>query len=224
MYTVLVIGPFHDPITKRIIDSAICHEEIKKIIVSNWKNDSIKITTNNKKVIFVQNDSNEVIGYNHFHVQSQAVTIVNAFKIGVETEFVIKVRSDWAYTNFENIIKKHKQDVSKILCSNIYFRPTRIYPYHCSDHLVVTTSKIFLSAWTMLLTRYRNNDINRPYYTNYPAMEQLFADEFLHAKGEHVRNNLTTNITKIMKKHFDIITIDDSTHKDFITKKWNKFI
>lgn len=72
---------------------------------------------------------------NEQNVYLQVYTTLNGLN-SVDTPFVIKIRSDEYYYNFNPFISKIDENLDKIVTTNIFFRKTATHPYHISDHII----------------------------------------------------------------------------------------
>ena len=83
------------------------------------------------------------------NIYYQVYSVVEGLK-KCETEYVIKVRGDEYYDNWEKYIKKIKEERSKIITTNIFFRHPKNKAYHISDHIIGGTrenmEKMFYSC------------------------------------------------------------------------------
>ena len=216
MFTLIIQGPTTS-ITQQIVDSALSENRIEKIIVSHWGTDSVQIYPIDKVELILSNNpypNNTSVVWNKFNLANQAMTTVNAFNEKISTPYVIKLRSNWPYLDFQKIIDRFLEEPSKILTSNLFFRHTKIHPFHCSDHLIVAESEVIEKAFRNVYHRCVNRDIERTYYASdyynnpaWPAVEQLICDELLHAKNVSERDNPS----EIMKANFKIIVAEELT-------------
>jgi len=217
MFTLIIQGPLAD-ITYEIIDSALSESRIEKTVVSYWSTDSSRVQISDKILTVVSSDpyikGTSGIVWNKFNLANQALTTISAFKEKITTPYVIKLRSNWPYLNFQKIIKSFLEEPEKILTSNLFFRPTEMHPFHCSDHLIVSTKEVIEKAYYNVYQRCINKDIERTYYaSNYynvscsPAVEQIICDELLYAKNIIDRDDPSA----IMKANFNIIIAEELT-------------
>ena len=200
MFTLIIQGPTTS-ITQQIVDSALSENRIEKIIVSHWGTDSVQIYPIDKVELILSNNpypNNTSVVWNKFNLANQAMTTVNAFNEKISTPYVIKLRSNWPYLDFQKIIDRFLEEPSKILTSNLFFRHT----------------KIIEKAFRNVYHRCVNRDIERTYYASdyynnpaWPAVEQLICDELLHAKNVSERDNPS----EIMKANFKIIVAEELT-------------
>lgn len=217
MFTLIIQGPLSD-ITHRIVDSALSESRIEKIVVSRWNTDSsiMKISDKVSEVVssnpYVNNTVH--VAWNKFNLANQALTTSAAFREKITTPYVIKLRSNWPYLDFQKIIERFLEDPEKILTSNLFFRPTEKHPFHCSDHLIVSTKEVIEKAFNNVYQRCLNKDIARTYYaSNYynaissPAVEQIICDELLYAKNVIDRDDPSA----IMKANFRIVVAEELT-------------
>lgn len=125
------------------------------------------------------------------------------------SKFVIKVRGDEYYFDWIPYIQKLRCNPDKVITTNIFFRTTRTYPFHISDHIIGSTKenmeKMFFTAKENLDGRIKLPNIN----INIP--EQVLTFSYLSC----VTNNLDIkNASNIMKTYFDLVRLHD--FKDFI--------
>jgi hypothetical protein len=214
MFTLIIQGPT-STITKKIIDSALSESRIEKIVVSHWNTDTINIEPSDRISVVLSSNPhlNNTIGaaWNKFNLANQALTTKAAFE-NVNTPYVIKLRSNWPYLDFQKIVDKFLEEPHKILTSNLYFRHTVHHPFHCSDHLIVSTSEVIRKAFDSVYQRCLNKDIARSYYASgyydnvySPAVEQIICDELLRAKNVPERENAS----EIMKANFNIAIAEE---------------
>ena len=123
--------------------------------------------------------------------------------INIDTEYVIKVRSDEYYSNLTPLIERFIQNDNKIVCGNIFVR--REIPYHFGDHLFVCKTKDLRKAIKGLLDSYNaKTDIKEwmkqktGLYTN--VAECILCLAILHAKRKQPTIWDDANIRQINPK------------------------
>ena len=72
----------------------------------------------------------------------------------VETEYVIKTRSDEFYGNLGPFVEEFLKNDDKLVCGNIFVRSD--VPYHFGDHVFICKTKDVLSAIDNLLKSYES--------------------------------------------------------------------
>jgi len=173
-FTFVIQGAFH-PNTIYAIPYYLMYG---KVIVSTWKNSPPVITDGKlrhksqfpidnlknllsffekkdliNEIEFVISDSlsakdlyeNQIYNYkNCFYQFSSTLTGLRK----VKTKYCIKVRSDEAYTNFDEIIKKTLDcKGNKLVTTNTFFRRTKDFPWHPSDHVVSSNTEHMINVF-----------------------------------------------------------------------------
>jgi hypothetical protein len=72
----------------------------------------------------------------------------------VNTEYVMKLRSDEYYTPIIKFIDEYLKNPATLLCSNIFWKPESAY--HISDHIMMAKTKVFSSGLEAYLKREAN--------------------------------------------------------------------
>jgi hypothetical protein len=70
----------------------------------------------------------------------------------IDTEYVVKTRSDEFYEDLTPFIEKFLENEKNIVCGNIFARYD--IPYHIGDHIFVCKTETILNAVTMLKNFY----------------------------------------------------------------------
>ena len=85
--------------------------------------------------------------YNYKNCFYQFKSTLNGLE-KVKTKYAIKLRSDEAYSNFEKIIEKTLNSKSKkMITTNTFFRRTKDFPWHPSDHVIVSETDHMLKVF-----------------------------------------------------------------------------
>lgn len=112
----------------------------------------------------------------------------------VETEFVIRTRSDEFCRNLVPIRDKFLDDTFKIVCANIFFKKWGDLPFHFGDHLFMGRTETILKAYTALRD-------DRGTYDHVYCAEQAAAKALMTAAGlEWTREDFV--------KLFDVVDIN----------------
>jgi hypothetical protein len=137
-YTVVIQGPLHPNSVVALRSYALKFP----VILSTWSDN----TETEKQVtnMIGKGDHVAVVSYNLddteiYDEQSRYKQFLTAYR-GVrlvDTEYVIKVRSDEYYTDFIPLLEKFEEDTEKLVSTNLFFRKFSYYMYHPSDHVYV---------------------------------------------------------------------------------------
>lgn len=187
-------------INKNSIQNLPCYLSYGKVIISCWKLDDIEILSDYKNVIkIVQQQEPPDYIFNRQNALQQILTTLNGLDI-CDTKYVIKVRSDEYYTDFNKFINKLHQYPNKIITNNVFFRFPNMFKYHISDHVIGGLTEnlriMFNSAYDRLMNR----------IGEFPV-EVLLSKSYLYAKGVKIDQDKSSYA--IMKKYFDMIHIKD---------------
>lgn len=128
-----------------------------KILFSGYKNDNpslINIINNiaskNKNVAAILSDPVEKPEHNHQNIYLQGYTTLAGLQ-HIDTELTIKVRSDEKYENWEEFIKKLRENMDKYNTTNLFFRPHFRFKLHPSDHVIGSSTKLLNLTFSNLL-------------------------------------------------------------------------
>lgn len=107
-----------------------------KVIVSHWDNDDLSMLEC-VDAPYERVASNHDIGiyWNASNIYRQVLTTHAGMKL-VGTDFVIKVRSDEAYSDLSEVISRLRENPKRYVTNNIFFRSSGVGPFHPSDHLI----------------------------------------------------------------------------------------
>jgi hypothetical protein len=86
--------------------------------------------------------------YNFGNVAKQVFTTLNGLQV-VDTEYVIKVRTDEYYTNLNPFISKMLDNKDKYITNNIFFKGA-VEPLHPSDHMVGGRTELLLTGFSRI--------------------------------------------------------------------------
>ena len=127
--------------------SQLPRENIEKLLEFYGKKDLIN------NVTFIMSDApsarqlHENKVYNHGNCFYQFRSTLNGLK-RVNTKYCIKVRSDEAYTNFDEIIKKTLNcEGKKLVTTNTFFRRIDTFPWHPSDHVISSNTEHMINVF-----------------------------------------------------------------------------
>lgn len=136
----------------------------------------------------------------------------------VHTDYVMKLRSDEYYTPITKFIDEYFKNPSRLLCSNIFWKPEEAY--HISDHIMMAKTEVFRSGLAAYLKREANLKDN--FQTEAPtdailrkSCESSFGRAFILGKYAEYKGNFekidkTSNqCFKDDFKKFDINEFDE---------------
>ena len=121
--------------------------ELKNLFKSFKSEDSI----DRVKFLFSESLSKDDIHkkqiYNYQNCFYQFKSTLNGLE-KVKTKYVIKLRSDELYSNFEKMIEKTLiSEPKKMITTNTFFRRTEDFPWHPSDHVIVSETEHMINVF-----------------------------------------------------------------------------
>lgn len=126
----------------------------------------------------------------------------------VDTDFVIKVRSDEYYHDFGPFISEMKSNTHKIITTNIFFRRTKNYPYHISDHVIgglkENVLKMFGNCKRLLESKRRISRITRCIPEQWLTISYLLS---FYGEDSLIKGSME-EINEKMKSHFSIVNVE----------------
>ena len=103
------------------------------VIVSTWNDFDLDIKfPQNWKIV---KSEYPTFTFDCQNLEKQVVSTLTGLK-EVNTEYVIKVRGDEYFSKLDLVYKRMKQNLPKVLCSSLFFRPLWLYHFHISDHFI----------------------------------------------------------------------------------------
>ena len=137
-----------------------------------------------------------------------------------DTEFAICLRSDSSYPNLKPFINKLDNSPNKIITSNTIFRPDDRFKYHIGSHIVAgkTNSLKYIYDFCIKACKFGDSDmkseINKILNISTVKIrqklvfsgEQLMGCAIMFMHNEDFNKN---NSKELMRKHVDIVKIDD---------------
>ena len=161
-YSILIQGPL-DNIS---LNNLANYQNYCEVIVSCWNDVYSDTWANSEEVEKFLNtldinysfektpDITKTIGCNKKSTFYYALnSMYNGLKL-VESEYVIKTRSDEYYKNLKPFIDEFEKDDNKIVCGNIFAR--RDMPWHIGDHIIICKTVDLLKAVENLINHYNN--------------------------------------------------------------------
>lgn len=157
--------------------------------------------------------------FNLANIGCQCITTISGC-LSARTKYVIKVRSDEYRTNLWSFLGKMFMNPDKLICDNIFFRPTNYRALHCSDHVMGGKTKALYHTFRNAINfcrKHPNYDSKLPLPTHLVGLqerpnfdglypENLITLGYLRYKGEKL--DLDRN-SEIMRKHFDVVDVRD---------------
>jgi len=141
----------------------------------------------------------------------------------VKTEFVIKARTDEYYSNLDRIIDASISTPDKLVTNDVFFRKTRVYPYHPSDHLIVGRTAQMALVFRDCLMQCKLQSFNG-------VPEQQIAMTFIAQKENTsisdlpLQEKFTKQINKLMVKHFDVVSSSElgkfCVRYNYLNRQW----
>lgn len=150
--TILIQGPLD--VTS--INNIENYKKYGKVVVSTWsdmneglftdleKHDDIKVVKQKLPNV------DEVIGIDKKSTFYYAISSIHNGLKEIDTEYVLKTRSDEYYYNLEPFLEHMEKD--KIICGNIFVR--REVPYHFGDHIFLCKTEDLFQSTNNLLDSY----------------------------------------------------------------------
>tara|TARA_R100000234_G_C4989599_1_gene174884 strand:- start:254 stop:1042 length:789 start_codon:yes stop_codon:yes gene_type:complete len=232
MFDLVIQGPLDNTSLQHVGNY---HTQFKNIIVSHWKEDLTDAVKSNYNKL---SDWKIVKGdYGGQYKPLAQITsqplpdLGNTFGCDKESTFfysisstyaglkkctspyVIKMRSDEFYTNFNNLKQRFLKDTKKMVCGNIFFKSWDFKPYHIGDHLFVAEREALLKAYSILFDAYTVKTPDE--YVSQASWlkqgepdtpEQILAKSFLCARG--VADRLWP-LKETFSKYFDTVDINE---------------
>lgn len=157
----------------------------------NWCREELRVRV--MECSTIESTVFEVLNRNNFGNQTITSKIgLNALENASDEkyDYIIKVRADEFFEDYEPLIKKMEENPDKLICGNYFFR--KDFPYHIGDHLIAGTLENF--------KLFVESSFNRLYDSCSNFM--LFEDSILNDdystyiyNGENIRTMIEINET-----------------------------
>jgi hypothetical protein len=222
-YTLVLQGKLHE----HTIRMCNFHKDIETI-VSTWEpyasartflesalRPNLKIVTN--PIPDVEEINNDANRYYQYISSLYGIEMVN-------TEFVIKARTDEYYSNLDFIIAASDSMPDKIVTNNVFFRKTRFYPYHPSDHLMLGKANYMASVFRECMHQCKSANVPPK-----AVPEQQMAMTFIAQRENKPISELPTNeneaeVNQLMIKYFDVVSTSElgkfNVKYNYLSKQW----
>jgi len=204
------------------------------VVVSIWEDEDLsdyKIPTNWK---VIKNKYPLVRFRKQANLDYQIITTLAGLE-SVDTEWVIKMRTDEYYSNLEKVLEKMKNNPHKIVCSSMFFRKYGMYKFHCSDKLLGGTTDNLIAMFESTLQNLEMNLWDEPIPESQLGLAYIMCkdstididdvnnkraelgQEFIEEKAinsfTNVSNTISTEIINIVHTEF----INNDNHIDWET-------
>lgn len=138
----------------------------------------------------------------------------------VDTEFVIKVRSDEKFTDLSPIIKKLEQYPDKFITNNVGFVSCKHVAYHPSDHLIACKTQRLKQTFNNIIEVCQsipnyNSYLNLSMFVldnnqQYMNEQIIFISSLIAKYGINKTNDLLKiNPSDLMKQETDVVPFDE---------------
>jgi hypothetical protein len=191
------------------------------IVVSTWSDNDVDLSYFPHNLKLVKSRLPKINGEQNMNYQF--VSTLNGLGL-VDTEYVIKVRGDEYYSNFQSVYEQLKSTPNKILSAPIFFRHFSHFKYHISDHIIAgKTSEIKFMfgaakyAFDNSLLYHEKNGKRWSYWE--PEINLTMA--YLMAK--YPTDFHDKNGPKLMVEHFDIIDLPKLKPYKVVANIFRKF-
>lgn len=145
--------------------------------------------------------------HNNQNIYYQIYTTLNGL-YKVKTAYTIKVRADEMYADFTSLLELLDKSSNKIITTNIFIRPVKLFPYHCSDHIIAGSTKNMLKMFHggLLLLQNKINESTMFHKSILWVPEQVLTIGFL-CNTYPLAELLPRNCAYIMNKHFTCVEL-----------------
>jgi hypothetical protein len=210
-YTIVIQGKIHE----RTIEMCNFHRDMETI-VSTWDSDipheqflqkalRPNLTIVSNPLPDTENINN--VGNRYYQFMSS----LHGMR-AVKTKFAIKVRSDEYYSNLDPIIATSISSPEKMITNDVFFRKTKFYQYHPSDHLMAAKTEYMISLFEECCIMCKNNYFcvsEQIIGMTYIAQQESRASNQKYSYLDLPAINRPENflaINQLMVKHFDIVS------------------
>lgn len=210
-YTIVIQGPQKNINQSLSLCGLAYYKTIASVIVSHWDNDPQIETPLSDGVLIIRNPRPAVMAYNNQNIYLHCLSTLAGLR-EVQTEYVIKTRSDQNFSNAFPIFEIVEKSCDKIITNNVYFRKESEIKFHPSDQFIVSKTKDLLGTFEMLKTMLENHD---PASGRVLAAEQWICTALLKFRDIKVDPERSA---AIMLENYDIVSNED------INLQWGKII
>jgi hypothetical protein len=158
-FTLVFQGPLHKNFIYGLLNNYITYTD--NIIISYWDTDDKTLLNyiKDKGFILIENKFQSCFKeYNNQNLYYQTYTTLKGLE-KVNTEFVIKLRTDQWFGNLIPFFEAVISNPEKYNCVNLHFRPDKLYKFHPSDKIIGGLTKNILDTFNLTLYRIQNHQI-----------------------------------------------------------------
>lgn len=218
-FTILVQGPLN----KNSMAKLDKYSRYCQVVLSAWTSDKPELISEicNSGYRLLLNEHHVPNCCNSHNGYYQFFTTYNGLRI-IDTEFVIKVRSDEQIDNIPFLINEIEQQPNKLHTVNFIIVPDSHSKFHPSDHLLAGRTDLMTGAFAKAL----NVAVKSPTPTKYDSkiigldmditVERLIFLSWLQTYGNEVEEEIDTrsltdvnNSRAITKAHLNIIDMNN---------------
>lgn len=158
-FTLVFQGPLHQNFIYGLLNNYQNYTD--NIIISHWDTDNLELLKyleeyNIPSKIITNKFHKNLNVFNGQNVYYQVYTTLKGME-EVNTEYVLKLRTDQWFGNLEPFFDAVIKNEDKYVCSNLHFRPDSLIKYHPSDKLIGGKTNLLLETFKIALNRIQNN-------------------------------------------------------------------
>lgn len=159
MLTILIQGPLRNNLYKEYLEQYKKYGEIILVVYKNDNTEDIEKLYPWTNIIKIEYpDLSNCFNFNNTFLQTNG--ILEGLK-HVNTEYVIRVRSDESYPNMDKFIDNIKKYSEKIHVCNLYSLKDNEWKFHLGNHIFASKTKIMKKAflWAYDACNFKLNDL-----------------------------------------------------------------
>ena len=142
VHTILSIYQYHTKYNIIIVGPKPSNSYVFDILNSIAQSDEFNVSMITYGDILKDHYDNKQNKYYQFYSLDCALKLCN-------TEYVIKLRSDEFYSNLDLFVHSIKNNKSKIITNDVFFRKCSFLKFHPSDHLIGGKTEILSKIYSM---------------------------------------------------------------------------
>jgi hypothetical protein len=221
-YTILIQGPLNN----NSLDNVESYKSFGRVCVSFWSDmvdpnwESLEVAEAYLDSLQVEYTSECMPNIQRIIGASKESTFYFALKSmfnglrNINTDFVIKTRSDESYKNLKPFLEEFEKNENKIVCGNIFVRNE--IPFHFGDHIFICKTSDLFGAVKHLLDMY---DGIEP-IQNYSKQEEGIPAERILCTAILNQKNVNFNLKSDREIFKDNISIIDINRTEEFIAKW----
>ena len=139
------------------------------------------------------------------------------------TKYVIKVRSDEYYHNLHRMLNILDEDTSKVVCGNVFVRPSLDIILHMGDHVFCGETTRLINAYKHIINQSISRNVSDKMINT--CAEQLLCIGILHSNGLADEKFILDNLhirDKILDLFVDNFRIFDVNSLEKFCCRWGK--